>query len=458
MHIKLMNEMTFGQVLMVGDEMYLPYMRPPLSKELWREPTLPDPDGDLDALTFRQWNGRRRSVTYEPPAFYTPVERLEDAGGAAAIARGWRVARIDVERHEAELVAPGGEVARLRYDRCLVATGVRPRRAPALTDAAAQGRSLAVRGLRDVAELAAALERPEVRRVAVVGGGFLASELSAALAARMRDCGRETEVVQVFREEAPMAAVLPPYLAAEAGRHLREEGVRLRPSSDVVEAAVEGDALRLRFSSGEELAADLVVECIGSEVDDGLATASGLETHPQLGGLVVNGELQARTDVFAAGDAACFYDAALGRRRVEHHDHAVVSGRLAGENMAGVHTPKPYTHQSMFWSDLGPQLGYEAIGVIDSRLATVAVFSEEAVTEAGAEAAVAGGAPAGVEAGAAGRRFERGVVLYLREGRVVGVLLWNLFNRMAVARAVLAQARFDDLFEAAKLFSLHQDE
>lgn len=69
--------------------------------------------------------------------------------------------------------------------------------------------------------------------------------------------------------------------------------------------------------------------------------------------------MQARADVWAAGDVACFYDVALGRRRVEHHDHAVVSGRLAGENMAAVNPPKHYTHQSMFWSDLGPDLGYE---------------------------------------------------------------------------------------------------
>lgn len=48
-----------------------------------------------------------------------------------------------------------------------------------------------------------------------------------------------------------------------------------------------------------------------------------------------------------AGDVACFYDPHLGRRRVEHHDHANVSGQLAGENMTGV--GKPFTHQSMFW-------------------------------------------------------------------------------------------------------------
>lgn len=69
--------------------------------------------------------------------------------------------------------------------------------------------------------------------------------------------------------------------------------------------------------------------------------------------------MQARTDVYAAGDVACFYDVSLGRRRVEHHDHAVVSGRLAGDNMVLPGARKHYTHQSMFWSDLGPRLGYE---------------------------------------------------------------------------------------------------
>lgn len=50
----------------------------------------------------------------------------------------------------------------------------------------------------------------------------------------------------------------------------------------------------------------------------------------------MNAELEARHDVFVAGDVSCFYDMTLGRRRVEHHDHAVVSGRLAGENMVGL--------------------------------------------------------------------------------------------------------------------------
>ena len=105
-----------------------------------------------------------------------------------------------------------------------------------------------------------------------------------------------------------------------------------------------------------------------------LAKESNLEIDPEEGGFLVNAELEARSNLWVAGDAACFYDVKLGRRRIEHHDHAVISGRLAGENMTGAR--KPYLHQSMFWSDLGPEVGFEAIGIIDSTLETVGVFAK----------------------------------------------------------------------------------
>lgn len=294
-----------ARVLLVGAEHELPYMRPPLSKELWREPDLAARAPHLDGLSFRQWNGRRRTVAYEPAAFYTAVERLASSEGGAAVARGWRVVRLDAVRHEAELRAPGRAPVTVQYDKCLVATGLRARRTEALRDAAAAGRALALRGVRDAARLARELERPEVRRVAVLGGGFLASELSAALAERLAADGRA--VLQLFREAAPLAAVLPPYLAAEAARRLREAGVTLLPRAEVLEGAVQGAGVTLRLSSGEDVRADLVVECVGSEVDDELARASDLETHPELGGLLVNAELQVRVEAPSVFSTPCIF-------------------------------------------------------------------------------------------------------------------------------------------------------
>lgn len=80
---------------------------------------------------------------------------------------------------------------------------------------------------------------------------------------------------------------------------------------------------------------DRVIVAVGAEPNTDLAKTSRLETDSKIGGFLVNAELEARTNIWVAGDAACFYDVILGRRRVEHHDHAVISGRLAGENMTG---------------------------------------------------------------------------------------------------------------------------
>lgn len=108
---------------------------------------------------------------------------------------------------------------------------------------------------------------------------------------------------------------------------------------------------------------------------------------------------------YQAGDVASFYDISLGRRREEHHDQAAVSGRLAGENMTGA--AKPYYHQSMFWSDLGPEVGYEAIGRVDSSLPTVGVWAKASAEDtpraamSGDSSNIRSGADSGEEGSAA---------------------------------------------------------
>lgn len=187
--------------------------------------------------------------------------------------------------------------------------------------------------------------------------------------------------------------------------------------------------------------------------------------------------------MYAAGDVACFYDVTLGRRRVEHHDHAVVSGRLAGENMAGA--KKPYTHQSMFWSDIGPDVGYEAIGIVDSKLPTVAVFAKASEKDTPKAAVAASGeamrsdsenkeaditnstvantttpatttTPAVAESG--NDKYGKGVIFYLNDDVVVGVVMWNVFTKMSVARKIIRENKtFDELSELAKLFDIHAE-
>eukprot|EP00158_Paraphelidium_tribonemae_P008624 Partr_v1_DN28630_c2_g1_i4_m50073 putative Apoptosis-inducing factor, mitochondrion-associated, 1 len=195
---------------------------------------------------------------------------------------------------------------------------------------------------------------------------------------------------------------------------------------------------------------------------------------------MVNAELEARQNVFVAGDICSYHDITLGRRRVEHHDHAVLSGRWAGKNMLGAH--KPYRHQSMFWSDLGPEIGYEAVGILDPSLPTVGLWAKASPQDT-PKAASEGGEGirnANIEsveesnettpkeksesvtaetpnlALSSDDEYGKGIVFYLKGEKIVGVLMWNIFQRTAEAQRVVSEGRTaDDIKELAALFKIH---
>ena len=114
--------------------------------------------------------------------------------------------------------------------------------------------------------------------------------------------------------------------------------------------------------------------------------------------------------MYAAGDVANFPDPVLGtRRRVEHEDAANSMGAVAGRAMAGAEAV--YDHTPMYYSDMF-DLGYEAVGRLDSRLETVVDWQEP---------------------------FRKGVIYYLDGQRVCGVLLWNVWDKVDEARQLLAE-------------------
>lgn len=223
-------------------------------------------------------------------------------------------------------------------------------------------------------------------------------------------------VHQVFNEPGNMGKVLPEFLSKWTTERIRDEGVNVIPNTEISKVDLINNQVQLTLGNGKTILCDHVVLAVGSEPNISLAKDSGLEVDTVNGGYLVNAELAARKNLYVvcivkpifrfllekrlklicmhlytqAGDAACFFDPKLGRRRLEHHDHAVVSGRLAGENMVGpsktifiytIHiyliyiqlipifiyysSDKPYKHQSMFWSDLGPKICYEALGNIN---------------------------------------------------------------------------------------------
>jgi 3-phenylpropionate/trans-cinnamate dioxygenase ferredoxin reductase subunit len=349
-----------GSIGIVGQESHPPYARPPLSKKLWQGKPLESIWRGTENLGVTLHSGRR----------------------AVALDAASREIRDD-----------RGEV--YRYDRLLLATSGSPRRFPFGGD-----EIIYFRTLDDYRRLRALSDAEG--RFAVIGGGFIGSEIAAALAMNGR------EVMMLFPEAGIGSRVFPADLAAFLTGFYHEKGVDVLAGETVADIQQRGPMLAVMTGSGREITADGVVAGLGIILNTELAVQAGL---PVDNGVTVDEFLQAgRPEIFAAGDVASFYNPALGKRiRVEHEDNAVVMGRQAGRNMAGA--AEPYQHLPYFYSDLF-EFGYEAVGELDSRLETVADWQEP---------------------------YHKGVVYYLRDGRVRGVLLWNVWDQVDAARRLIAE-------------------
>jgi NADPH-dependent 2,4-dienoyl-CoA reductase/sulfur reductase-like enzyme len=342
-----------GTITLVGEEPHAPYKRPPLTKGLWK-------GGDEEKI----WKG------------------TADKGADVVVGR--RIVALDLAAKRATDDA-GEEYG---FEKLLLATGGRPRRLPDADDSV-----LYFRTLDDYRALRAAAER-DGARVVVIGGGFIGSELAAALV------GAGAQVTMVFPEPGIGFRIFPAHLAAFVTEYYREHGIEVL-AEETVESVAAG---RVTLGSGRVLDADVVVAGLGIEPRVELAEAAGL---PIDNGIVVDeyGRVEGHEDVFACGDVASFPAPALGRRlRVEHEDHANSHGKAVGANMAGA--GEPYDHLPFFYSDLF-DLGYEAVGELDSRLSTVEHWDEP---------------------------NRKGVVAYVDdERRPRGYLLWNVWDTVDAA-------------------------
>lgn len=335
------------------------------------------------------------------------------------VLKGVKVESLDPES-ETLLLSTGRQI---KYSKVLLATGGSPKRIPVADQLPedVQSKVLTFRSLDDFKHLSE-LQAQGGKIIAIVGGGFLGSELAAALAQKGASNGNR--IVQLFPEDGNMGLVFPRYLTKWTTTQLRNEGVDIKTNAQLTSMVKAGDKIELHATGIEPIEADYVVLAVGLSPNVEIAQASGLELDEKRGGILVNAELEARSNVFAAGDCTSFHDITLGRRRrVEHYDHAVMSGQLAGLNMTGA--KKPYTHLSMFWSDLGPKVAYEAVGIIDSSLQTVGVWAQgknHPRTEDTED------------------EYNKGIVYYLnKDKKLVGVLLFNTFGEVDAARELLKQ-------------------
>jgi len=342
-----------GTITMIGAEEHPPYARPPLSKALWKGQA-------------------------EDSVWLAPVAELKLLSGRRVLSIDRKAHRVADDRGEAHV-----------YDKLLIATGGTPRRLPFRGD-----RIVYFRTVDDYRRL-----RRSGRRAVVIGGGFIGSEIAAALSIDGR------EVTMVFPEDGVCGRAFPKDLRDFVTGYYREKGVEVL-TGDVPSEVTDSGAVRLK--SGRELPADVIVAGLGITPETQLAESAGLEVRD---GIVVDEQLRTSDpDILAAGDVARFRSIVLEKdMRVEHEDNANTMGRLAGQAMTGASVT--YRHVPMFYSDLF-DLGYEAVGEIDSRLDTAADWKVP---------------------------FREGVVYYLREGRVRGVLLWNTWGQVDNARALLAE-------------------
>jgi len=346
---------------MVGDERQAPYERPPLTKALWKG------DKPVDSIDL----GTDRSG-----AVLHLQRRIE------ALDRDDRSARDDQ-----------GDV--YRYRRLLLATGAAPRKLPFSGD-----RVINYRTLDDYL----ALRRYAVpgAKIAVVGGGFIGSEIAASLSAV--GC----QVTMLFPGASLGAGRFPAALAKFVDGYYRERGVVLTPGIKVVDGRSDADGVEIALSDGTTCRADAVVAGLGVTPNTSLAERAGLRVD---NGIIVDEHLRSSdADIFAAGDVANFHNAALDlRQRVEHENAAISMGAHAGRAMTGA--SEAYTLMPYFYSDLF-DLGYEAVGLLDDRLEVVENWTVP---------------------------YREGVVYYLDNGRVRGVLLWNVWGQVDAARELIAE-------------------
>lgn len=308
-----------GRVVLIGEETEPPYERPPLSKDFLRG---------------------------EKPVTDTYARPLADyESGGIELLRGRRAVTLDPARRQLNL----DDGSNLRYDALLLATGAAPRRLSA-TNAHLAG----VHYLRTIADAdALRTAASNASAIAVIGGGWIGSEVAASL----RQLGHDVTLISNLPR--PLERVLGPEVA-EVYREVHvEHGVRLEHGHV---AGIEGDSRvsGVRLSDSRQIAADLLVVGVGAAPRIELATRAGLETRE--GAIVTDEYLRTSVPtIYAAGDVASAFHPRFGRHlRVEHWDNAIRQGKAAAANILGA--AEPYARMPYFYSDQF-ELGMEYRGL-----------------------------------------------------------------------------------------------
>ena len=298
-----------GDACLLSDEGVPPYKRPDLSKDLLAD-SKPVEKIFANKQGFYEENG--------------VVLKLDSAATA-----------LDRDAHT---IRAGGET--IGYEKLVLALGSSSRRLP-LPGADLDG-ILTLRSLKDCEQIKQAAA--QARRIVVIGGGFIGTEVGARLA----QGGLSTTLT--YREQRLLDFFFPAAISALYEDRFSSNGVRLLPATTPTEFVGKGGQVTgVRLDNGETLDADMVLLAVGAAPNVGLAETAGLSVDRWL---IVNEFLQSGDpDIFAGGDMVAYPDKYSDTvRHIEHEEHARYCGRHIARELLG--DLQPYDYLPMVWSDV----------------------------------------------------------------------------------------------------------
>ncbi|HET9137622.1 MAG TPA: FAD-dependent oxidoreductase, partial [Candidatus Kapabacteria bacterium] len=299
-----------------------------------------------------------------------------------------------IDREKKTITAAEGSEA--TYDKLLIVTGGSPRTLPFKVEGIIYYRTLS--DYKQLRELSTTK-----KQFLVIGGGFIGTEIAAAL------CLNGVDVTMIFPEDSIGSRNYPKGLSEFITNYYKDKGISIIANDTVADISSDADGYKVKTKAGKELHFEVIVAGLGITPNTGFGEASGLDVD---NGFLVDANCRTNdSSIYAAGDVANFFNPHLGKHiRVEHEDNANKMGECAGKNMAGIDAA--YDYLPYFYSDLF-DLGFEAIGELDARHEIVTDWQEENKT---------------------------GVIYYLEHGRIRGVLLWNVWEKVDRARALIGMS------------------
>ena len=314
-----------GDISLVGEELHLPYDRPPLSKQ----------------VLSGKW----------PPEKAVLADKRRSSELLVHEVLGRRAVGLDVAARRVEL--EGGEV--LDADAVVLACGAAPRRLPGTEGLSGPDGVFTLRTLDDSLALRAAVTRTDAARVVVIGAGFIGAEVASTCAA----LGCRVTVLEVL--DIPLRNVLGPMLGEHCALLQTAHGVDLRTGVSVTGVrrtsgetgrGASAAPLAVGLSDGGTVPADVVVVGIGVAPNTEWLAGSGLSIE---NGVVCDDRLFAADGVVAAGDVARWlwhHDGEDELIRIEHWEVAAQAGMAAARSLlAGPAAAHPFTPVPYFWSD-----------------------------------------------------------------------------------------------------------